>query len=155
MLNIPTREQQLAKLRADRQRDLASERVIVDFAVDSGILPVGADRLFDRHGQYPGWHGIIDDLVRNLAADKHSTLKRFVVVGNALAVTDTALLMREFELILDASDQTSVTCCVCGERRGSQPLSVTRMTCDVCTAVDLLMGTDPEADEARGWHSTI
>ncbi len=156
MFNIHNREQQLAKLRADRQRDLASERVIVDFGVANDILPVGTDRLFDRPGQYPGWHGIIGDLIRNLAAVAHSMLTGFAVIGGALATkAGDGVQFHEFELILDASDRTSVACCLCGARRGHQPLSVARMACDSCAAVDLLMGNDPEAAEARGWHLTM
>lgn len=156
MNSTHTREQQLAKLRANRQRNLASERAIVDFAVANSILPIGTDHLFNRPGQYPGWRGIIADLVRNLAADEHSMLTGFALIGGALmSRAADGVLFREFELILDASDRSSLTCCVCGAARGHQPLSVARMTCDACTAVDLLMGNDPEAATARGWHSII
>lgn len=156
MLHIHTREQQLAKLRADRQCDLASERVIVDSAVANDILPVGTDCLFDRPGQYPGWHVVIADLIRNLAAVAHSMLSGFAVIGGALATrAGDGVQFHEFDLILDASDRSNLICRICGALRGRQPLSVARMTCDTCTAVDLLMGNDPEAAEARGWHLTI
>lgn len=156
MLHIHSREQQLAKLRADRQRDLASERVIVDFAVANDILPVGADRLFDHPGQYPGWHRVIADLIRNISVVVHSMLSGFAVIGGALATrAGDGLLLHELELILDASDRTSLICRICGALRGRQPMSVARMTCDICTTVDLLMGNDPEAASARSWHLTI
>jgi hypothetical protein len=155
MSNVNTREQQLAKLRAARERDLASERAIVSRAVESGVLAAGSSHLFARPGQYPGWHPLIDGLVRDLSASAHSLFNRFVVVDGGLLVQALdGVLARELELLVEAAERSRLICCVCGAARGRQPLSVACMTCDICTATDLLIRQDPEAAAARGWNMT-
>ena len=156
MFHINCRERQLARLRADRHHDLASKWVTVDFDVVNDILPVGADRLFDHLRQYLGWHRLIADLIGKLTAVAYSMLSVCVVISAALETrAGDSVLFNGFELSLNALDRTSLICRICGAPRGRQPLWVKGMTCDTRTTVDLLMGNELEAAEARGWHLTI
>lgn len=156
MFHINGRELQLARLRADRHHDLASEWVTVYFDVMNDILPVGADRLFDHLRQYLGWHRLIADLIGKLTAVAYSMLSVCVVISAALETKPgDSVLFSEFDLILNALDRTSLICRICGALRGRQPLWVKGMTCDTCTMVDLLIGNDLKAAEARSWHLTI
>lgn len=156
MFHINGRELQLARLRADRHHDLSSEWVTVYFDVMNDIPPVGADRLFDHLRQYLGWHRLIADLIGKLTAVAYSMSSVFVVMSAALETkSGNGVFVNEFDLSLNALDQTSLIRRICGALRGRQPLWVKGLTCDTRATVDLLMGNELEAAEARSWHLTI
>ena len=159
MFHINGRELQLARLRADRHHDLASERVTVDFVVVNDILLVAADRLFNHLRQYLGRYRLIADLIGKLTAVAYSMLSVFVVMSAALETkSGNGIFFNEFDLSLNVLDQTSLISRIyriCGALRDRQPLWVKGMTCDNRATVDPLMGNELKATEARSWHLTI
>lgn len=96
MSSILSREEQLTRLRADREKELTQEKEIVAFAVSNKIFPMDTEYLFDGPGQFPGWHGIIYDLLKSISKlEERSMIQEFSVIDvSAFFVAGTTFRAR-------------------------------------------------------------